>query len=144
MKVIFPYVSIRYLLPLFLLQTQPPMLEILWYIFFLVVRKIVLLRQILPSSNNHLRIGNFQLAFQKLVAMTKSTIYSLVPYHSYRSQTIKINKALFPLPDDFIVPHPYLRSFVPPIKWNECQSSSNSINADSKFWPKQESIFKTS
>lgn len=67
--------------------------------------------------------------------MTKSTIYSSVPYHNYRSQTIKINKPLFPFPDDFRVPHPYLRSFVPPIKWNECQSSSNSINADSKFWP---------
>lgn len=63
--------------------------------FLLDGEKIVPLRQILPSSSNHLRIGNFQLALQKLVAMTKSTIYSSVPYHSYRSQTIKINKALF-------------------------------------------------
>lgn len=72
------------------------MLEILWHFFFFFGgEKIVPLRQILPGSSNHLRTGNFQLAFQKLVAMTKSTIYSLVPYHSYRSQTIKINKALF-------------------------------------------------
>lgn len=52
------------------------MLEILWYFFgvffFFDGEEIVPLRQILPSSSNHLRIGNFQLAFQKLVAMTKS------------------------------------------------------------------------
>lgn len=51
--------------------------------FFFWWWEIVLLRRILPSSSNHLRTGNFQLAFQKLVAMTKSTIYSLLPYHSH-------------------------------------------------------------
>lgn len=82
------------------LTNTAPVLEILWYFFLFLFlffdgEKIVPLRRILPSSSNHLRIGNFQLAFQKLVAMTKSTIYSSVPYRSYRSQTIKINKALF-------------------------------------------------
>lgn len=50
------------------------MLGILWYFFFFFSdgEEMVPLRQILPSSSNHLRIGNFQLAFQKLVAMTKS------------------------------------------------------------------------
>lgn len=82
------------------------MLEILWYFlshslcffifFFGDGEKIVLLKEAaLTLGTNHLRISNFQLAFQTLVAMTKSTIYSSVPYHSYRSQTIKINKALF-------------------------------------------------
>lgn len=92
----------RYLLPFSYKHSRPlpprPPLEILRYFFFSLFffggEKIVPVRQILPGSRNHLRIGNFQLAFQKLVAMTKSTIYSLVPYHSYRSQTIKINKAL--------------------------------------------------
>lgn len=87
----------RYLLALLLLKTQPPVLEILWYFFFDGEGR-ALLRRILPSSGNRLRTGNFQLAFQMLVAMTKSTIYSSVPYHSYRSQTIKINKALLLVP----------------------------------------------
>lgn len=65
------------------LANTAPMLEILWCLFscFLGWWENSACEAKLARRHNHPRTGDFQWAFQKLAAMTNSTIYSLAPYH---------------------------------------------------------------
>lgn len=80
-----------------------PMLEILWCIsFFFCGEKIVLLRQILPCSS-YQQDRQFSAGFSEAGCHDKEHNLFLSPLSQLRSQTIKINTALFHLISEFLI-----------------------------------------